>query len=88
MSAIKAAAMGVTLRGDRSQCAGCGRLFNSTHAFEKHRTGEHGIDRRCMSAAEMMGRGMVLGADLFWRGSAMPADVLAAHVTTPEGVQA
>lgn len=73
---MKAAQLGVTLRGDRNQCTGCGRLFNSTHAFEKHRTGAHGIDRRCMTEAEMLDRGMVLGADSFWRGSAMPAEVL------------
>ncbi len=67
----------VTLRGDRNECAGCGELFNSTHAFDKHRTGAHGVDRRCMSAEEMQERGMFKGSDGFWRGSAMPADVLA-----------
>ena len=64
------------LRGDRNQCTGCGAYFNSSRAFEKHRTGAHGVDRRCMTAEEMMARGMVLGADGFWRGSAMPARVL------------
>lgn len=76
---MKAHHMGVTLRGDRNQCAGCDELFNSTHAFEKHRTGEHGKDRRCMTRDEMLARGMVLGADGFWRGSAMPARVVEAH---------
>jgi hypothetical protein len=65
------------LRGDRNQCGGCGMYFNSTHAFEKHRVGEFGRDRRCLGATEMLAKGMVLGADGFWRGSAMPADVLA-----------
>lgn len=66
------------LRGDRNQCAGCGAYFNSTHAFERHRTGAFGVDRRCLTADEMTARGMVLGADGFWRGSAMPSAVLAA----------
>ena len=53
-------------------CAACGELFNSSHAFEKHRHGDHGIDRRCMTEAEMVAKGMHKGADNFWRGSAMP----------------
>jgi hypothetical protein len=73
---MKANQLGVTLRGDRNQCSGCSKLFNSTHAFEKHRTGEHGIYRRCMTTDEMQARKMVLGADGFWRGSAMPSSVL------------
>lgn len=67
-----------TLRGDRNQCGSCGELFNSSHAFEKHRAGEHGHNRRCMTRDEMVSRGMVLGSDGFWRGSAMPAQALAA----------
>lgn len=74
---MKAAQMGVKLRGDRNQCAGCGLLFNSSHAFDKHRFGRHGIDRRCMSVDEMHAAGMVIGGDGFWRGSAMPDSVLA-----------
>jgi uncharacterized C2H2 Zn-finger protein len=66
----------VKLRGDRNQCPGCGAYFNSSRAFEKHRTGQHGVNRRCLRAEEMTERGMVLGADGFWRGSAMPARVL------------
>lgn len=60
------------LSGDRNQCPGCGLLFNSTAAFDKHRTGKHGIDRRCMTPAEMVADGMVIRDDGFWRGSAMP----------------
>lgn len=69
------------LRGDRNQCQGCKAYFNSTHAFEKHRTGDHGKDRRCMTAQEMEAKGMVLGADGFWRGSAMPKELIE-QVTT------
>jgi len=63
--------MGVSLRGDRNQCPACSELFNSTHAFDKHRTGDMN-DRRCMTVEQMEKRGMVRGADGFWRGSAMP----------------
>lgn len=72
---MKAAQMGVALRGDRNQCAGCDLLFNSTHAFDKHRHGEHGNGRRCLTESEMLAKGMVKGADGFWRGSAMPDGV-------------
>lgn len=64
------------LRGDRNQCTGCGLYFNSTHAFDKHRTGRHGVDRRCMGVAEMTGIGMVIREDGFWRGSEMPAKAI------------
>ena len=63
------------LRGDRNQCPSCLEYFNSTRAFEKHRHGVFGVDRRCMTDAEMVDKGMVLGADGFWRGSAMPERV-------------
>lgn len=59
----------VVLRGDRNKCPTCGEYFNSTHAFEKHRTGEFGKDRRCRTRDEMFSKGMHLGADGFWRGS-------------------
>ena len=64
------------LRGDRNQCPGCAKYFNSTHAFERHRIGDHGINRRCATEEQMLFKGMVLGKDGFWRGSAMPSEVL------------
>jgi hypothetical protein len=72
VSNIKARDMGIELLGDRNQCAGCGTLFNSSHAFDKHRVGAHGIDRRCRTDAEMLEAGMLKRADGFWVGSAMP----------------
>jgi hypothetical protein len=63
------------LNGNRNQCAACGKYFNSNGAFDKHRTGQHGVDRRCMTTDEMLEQGMVLGEDEFWRGSAMPESV-------------
>lgn len=80
---MKANQIGVTLRGDRNQCAGCSRLFNSSHAFDKHRSGPHANNgRTCMTPEAMLAHGMVLGSDSFWRGSAMPESLLAGK---PEG---
>ena len=64
------------LNGDRNQCQSCKEFFNSTRAFDKHRTGQHGVDRRCMTKDEMLAKEMFLGEDEFWRGAKMPiADV-------------
>lgn len=60
-----------TLRGNRNQCTGCNQYFNSNGAFDKHRTGKHGLNRRCMTPDEMIAKGMVLRDDGFWRGSEM-----------------
>jgi len=61
------------LRGDRCQCTVCGELFNSTHAFDKHRTGTYSpLARRCLTVAEMTARGMSRNAAAFWIVSAMP----------------
>lgn len=66
------------LRGDRNQCPTCGELFNSTYAFDKHRTGPWGIEdpdrkgfylpakRRCMTIDEMKNIGMVVASSGFW----------------------
>jgi len=42
-----------TLGEDHNQCPSCGLYFNSDAAFDKHRTGKHGVDRRCMTIPEM-----------------------------------
>jgi len=60
------------LRGDRNQCQGCKEYFNSTGAFEKHRTGQYGVDRRCRTPEEMIGRGFSLNAAGYWIASKMP----------------
>lgn len=54
------------LTGQRNQCPGCDRYFNSNTAFEMHRTGKHGVDRRCMSPDEMVAKGMSVNKDGFW----------------------
>lgn len=59
------------LRGDRNQCQICKQYFNSTGAFDKHRIGKHGVDRRCRTPEEMTQAGMFLRPDGFWIGSPM-----------------
>ena len=54
------------LTGNRNQCQGCKQYFNSTTAFDKHRTGEHGVDRRCMTPEEMTAIGMLVNHAGFW----------------------
>lgn len=64
----------MNLRGDRNQCQGCKEYFNSSFAFDKHRTGEHGKDRRCLTTDEMEAKGMAKNAAGFWISSANPMD--------------
>lgn len=47
------------------------RYFNSNGAFDKHRTGKHGVNRRCMTEQEMLEKGMLINKDGFWIGEAM-----------------
>lgn len=54
------------LTGDNNQCTGCGELFKSTAAFEKHRVGEFGVDRRCLTPDEMLAKKMAVNARGFW----------------------
>lgn len=74
----------MNLSGDRNQCAGCGEYFNSTFAFDKHRTGEFGKDRRCLTAEEMRAKGMDKNAAGFWISSAMPLEVAHNHSSEPD----
>ena len=58
--------MSRVLRGDHCQCPACGLYFNSTYAFDCHRTGKHGVDRRCMTMPDMRAAGMALSASGWW----------------------
>lgn len=71
----------VTLRGDRNECPGCGELFNSSYAFDMHRTGRFGRNRRCMTVDEMSAAGMVRASSRFWISAAAPAMLGAARGT-------
>lgn len=52
--------------GERNQCPGCGELFNGNAAFDKHRHGDFGIDRRCMTSHEMRAKKMDINAAGYW----------------------
>jgi uncharacterized C2H2 Zn-finger protein len=72
----------VRLTGDRNECPGCGELFNSTSAFDRHRLGKHGIKegperRRCMSIEEIVARGMSKNAAGFWITEPFSRDIAA-----------
>ena len=54
------------LQGEHNQCPGCGEYFNSNYAFDFHRIGDHGIDRRCASVQEMETMGMALNKTNWW----------------------
>ena len=58
--------MKMKVYGDRNQCAACGELFNSSAAFDKHRTGEFGKDRRCMTIKEMTDKKMAKNGHGYW----------------------
>lgn len=63
------------LNGARNQCPTCREYFNSNGAFEKHRTGSHGVNRRCRSIEEMLEKGMALRKDGFWVAEPMNAEL-------------
>lgn len=59
------------LKGNRNQCGGCSEYFNSVGAFEKHRVGKYGEQRRCLTPEEMMQKGMSKNDAGFWIGEKM-----------------
>ena len=54
------------LTGSRNQCPSCNQYFNSNTAFDKHRTGKHGVNRRCRTVEEMTALGMLVNHAGFW----------------------
>lgn len=64
------------LSGQRNQCPTCSEYFNSNAAFSKHRHGDFGIDRRCMTVEEMQAKGMAVNRAGFWVTALMPESVL------------
>lgn len=54
------------LTGNRNQCQTCKEYFNSNAPFDKHRTGVHGVNRRCLTSEEMIAKGMSLNDAGFW----------------------
>lgn len=54
------------LTGQKNKCSICGSYFNSNLAFDKHRTGVYGLDRRCLTHEEMRAKGMAIAKSGFW----------------------
>jgi hypothetical protein len=50
------------LSGNRCRCGGCNRYFNSTSAFDRHRSGKP-AERVCLDPESL---GMVQNAGSFW----------------------
>ena len=66
---MKASELG--LRGDRCLCPTCGERFNSSAAFDAHRTGKFNVNgvsrgRRCLLDFEMVAKGMTRNPKGFW----------------------
>jgi hypothetical protein len=64
------------LTGSRNQCGSCRQYFNSNTAFEKHRTGIFGVDRRCLNDLEMEAKKMAKNAAGFWTGEPMDQSLI------------
>jgi uncharacterized C2H2 Zn-finger protein len=52
-----------------NQCPTCGELFNSFYAFDCHRTGDYGKNRRCLTIPEMLDKGMGINYQKRWVSS-------------------
>ena len=64
------------LSGDRNQCPTCGKFFNSTAAFEKHRVGTYEEGRRCRTTEEMLSIGMAPNSTDWWVTALMTQEIL------------
>ena len=69
------------LTGQRNQCQSCKQYFNSNTAFDMHRTGKHGVDRRCRTPDEMTAKGMCVNTHGFWVSEAMSQELRSKHET-------
>lgn len=54
------------LRGRACACGTCHQRFNSVSAFDLHRVGSFGVDRRCLRPPEMLAIGMSQNARGLW----------------------
>jgi len=50
------------LTGNRCRCPAGGEYFTSVRSFDRHRVGQFGIDRRCMTAIKMDAAGFQCNA--------------------------
>lgn len=81
------------LTGCRCQCCACGEYFGNVVVFDRHRVGQHGVNRRCLSPDEMAAKGWAQNDRGFWLrrglegGSAgVNAGSNHAPATNPQGV--
>ena len=58
--------------GKRCYCNSCGEYFSTTSNFDRHRKGDHGIDRHCVSPDSIGLEICQSGANTFW---SMPGGV-------------
>jgi hypothetical protein len=58
----------VKLNGNRCKCGGCGRYFNSTSAFDRHRSGKPS-ERVCLDPESL---GMEVNGAGLWITGALP----------------
>jgi hypothetical protein len=63
------------LSGQKNQCQACKEYFNSNLSFDMHRTGKHGVSRRCRTPDEMTAKGMSVNALGFWISESMPEEL-------------
>lgn len=74
------------LTGGRCQCPTCSEYFTSERTFDRHRVGQFGSDRRCLTVAEMVAGGWVKNTRGFWTNVApQPAHI---DVAAPRGTSA
>ena len=62
------------LKGDRNQCCACDEYFNSSKAFDQHRTGSFNGNRRCLTVVEMQAKNFGKTKDDFWLCPVSPKD--------------
>lgn len=73
MSSYNARDPMLPIGSDKCLCTSCGLYFNSTYAFDNHRTGSYGNGRRCRTADELRARGCSLNATGHWITSSRDA---------------
>ena len=80
--------MRLRLTGAKNCCPTCGAYFRNNRAFDDHRVGDYGANRRCLTELEMFLLGMSPNDDGFWRdaskGKPPLQPALYGHETTSE----
>jgi hypothetical protein len=66
MSSINHRDPKLPLGSDKCRCMACGLYFNSTFAFDGHRIGRIGLDRRCRTGDQLKALGWCLSSTGHW----------------------